>query len=144
MLNNLLFVYRGKAREKVADPHNLEERFYKWGVRPEWLTIHRIINHRTNRGKTWYLIKWRDLPYDDCTWEDTETGIVDMEKYIDEYHVMRKVFSGQLTNDNKPTPKDKKKKARRDQKQDIPPELAKKLPPEKVTIDVSLFSDFYF
>lgn len=125
----------------------MEERFYKWGVRPEWLTIHRIINHNVKSGKTWYLIKWRDLPYDDCTWEDTETGIVDMEKYINEYHVMRKVFSGQLSkdannssNNSSKTSKDKKKKARRDQKQDISPELAKKLPPEKVTIDVSQLS----
>jgi hypothetical protein len=31
---------------KEEDPHNLEERFYRYGVRPEWLQIHRILNHR--------------------------------------------------------------------------------------------------
>ena len=28
------------------DSHNLEERFYRYGIRPEWLQIHRVINHR--------------------------------------------------------------------------------------------------
>lgn len=35
--------YKDKMKEE--DPHNLEERFYRYGVRPEWLNIHRIINH---------------------------------------------------------------------------------------------------
>lgn len=35
----------GKDRKKNEDD-NLEDRFYKYGVRPEWLQIHRIINHR--------------------------------------------------------------------------------------------------
>nr|KAG5696298.1 hypothetical protein BaRGS_027908 [Batillaria attramentaria] len=34
-----------KDKLKDEDPHNLEERFYRYGVRPEWLEIHRIINH---------------------------------------------------------------------------------------------------
>ena len=41
--------YGGKEKKKKIvddDPDNLEERFYKYGVRPDWLTIHRIINHR--------------------------------------------------------------------------------------------------
>lgn len=37
----------GKDRKKADDKNNLEERFYKYGVRPEWLQIHRIINHRS-------------------------------------------------------------------------------------------------
>jgi len=37
----------GKEKRKhEADVDNLEDRFYKYGVRPEWLQIHRIINHR--------------------------------------------------------------------------------------------------
>lgn len=34
-----------KEKLKDEDPHNLEDRFYRYGVRPEWLDIHRIINH---------------------------------------------------------------------------------------------------
>ena len=37
----------GKDNSKmVEDPHNLEVRFYRYGIKPEWLCIHRIINHR--------------------------------------------------------------------------------------------------
>ena len=37
----------GKEREKdKEDPHNLEERFYRYGVKPEWIMVNRIINHR--------------------------------------------------------------------------------------------------
>ena len=37
---------KAKRAERNEDPDNLEDRFYKYGVRPDWLTIHRIINHR--------------------------------------------------------------------------------------------------
>ena len=37
----------GKDKKRPTDDkNNLEERFYRYGVRPEWLQIHRIINHR--------------------------------------------------------------------------------------------------
>ena len=40
--------YGGRSeRRREEDKHNLEERFYKYGVRPEWLEIHRILNHRS-------------------------------------------------------------------------------------------------
>ena len=32
--------------ETERDPFNLEERFYRYGIKPEWLMIHRIINVR--------------------------------------------------------------------------------------------------
>ena len=42
--------YGGKEKKAKMcegdDPDNLEDRFYKYGVRPDWLTIHRIINHK--------------------------------------------------------------------------------------------------
>ena len=28
------------------DPHRLTERYYKWGIKPEWLTIHRVLTHK--------------------------------------------------------------------------------------------------
>ena len=37
----------GKERTKGnVDPHNLEDRFYRYGVKPEWIMVNRIINHR--------------------------------------------------------------------------------------------------
>nr|CAH8824718.1 unnamed protein product [Trichobilharzia regenti] len=132
--------YRGRAREKVADPHNLEERFYKWGVRPEWLQPQRIIDHRTGRGgQTWYLVKWRDLPYDECTWEARDGEVVDMDKYIEEYRTMRKVFMGHLCSTAGPDGSlsvvslcKRHKPGRRSSKElaaeNISPELLRKLP----------------
>lgn len=35
-----------EGKEKEQDPHNLEERYYRYGVKPEWLQIQRIINHK--------------------------------------------------------------------------------------------------
>lgn len=36
----------------------MDEKFYKFGVKPEWLIVHRVINHRTMRdGRTLYLVK---------------------------------------------------------------------------------------
>ena len=31
---------------KAEDESNLEARFYRYGVRPDWLQIHRILRHR--------------------------------------------------------------------------------------------------
>lgn len=35
-----------KERRQRDNTFNLEERFYRYGIRPEWLQIHKIINHR--------------------------------------------------------------------------------------------------
>ena len=35
-----------ESKDAEEDDSNLEEKFYKYGVRPEWLQINRIINHR--------------------------------------------------------------------------------------------------
>lgn len=37
---------KGRGYQSEDTSQNLEERFYRYGVRPEWLEIHRIINHR--------------------------------------------------------------------------------------------------
>lgn len=35
-------------KRKSKDPQYaaMEERFYRYGIKPEWMVIHRIINHR--------------------------------------------------------------------------------------------------
>ncbi|ESN99682.1 hypothetical protein HELRODRAFT_113500, partial [Helobdella robusta] len=81
----------GRPRHKNAssedDPHNLEERFYRYGIKPEWLQIHRIITHELNKDRR-YLVKWKDLPYSECTWEypgELPKGLEGFEKYIEIY-----------------------------------------------------------
>ncbi|KAF7256300.1 hypothetical protein EG68_06473 [Paragonimus skrjabini miyazakii] len=138
--------YRGKAREKVADSHNLEERFYKWGVRPEWLQIQRIIDHRTGKGgREWFLVKWRDLSYDECTWEERDSEVTDIARYIEEYRTMRQVFQGNLCcsvasdgTRSLVSLSRKHKPGRRTSKdaEKLSPDLLRKLPPDRCLADL--------
>lgn len=43
----------GKSeKRKNKDPlyAKMEERFYRYGIKPEWMMIHRILNHRCAPG----------------------------------------------------------------------------------------------
>lgn len=39
-------------KRKNKDPKfaEMEERFYRYGIKPEWMMIHRILNHRYQLG----------------------------------------------------------------------------------------------
>ncbi len=67
----------------------LEETFYRNGIKPQWLRIHRILNHKKTSKSEWYLIKWRDLSYDMATWEldngEVAQQIADWKKHVDIY-----------------------------------------------------------
>ncbi|XP_017876015.1 chromodomain-helicase-DNA-binding protein Mi-2 homolog isoform X4 [Ceratina calcarata] len=72
------------------DEYNLEERFYRYGVRPDWLIVHRVINHRLSRdGRATYLVKWRELGYDQATWEDEHEDIPGLKQAIEYYLDLR-------------------------------------------------------
>uniref|UniRef100_A0A8B9E783 DNA helicase n=4 Tax=Neognathae TaxID=8825 RepID=A0A8B9E783_ANSCY len=69
---------RGRSQDPLYG--GMEERFYRYGIKPEWMTVHRIINHSVDRkGQYHYLVKWRDLPYDQATWEEDEMPIPDYD-----------------------------------------------------------------
>jgi chromodomain-helicase-DNA-binding protein 4 len=79
---------RQKKERKETETDPLEERFYRYGVRPEWLQIHRVLNHRVLRdGSTQYLVKWRELSYDRISWEDEDEEIPQYKRHIDIYYV---------------------------------------------------------
>ena len=81
-----------KKKVEQEDELRLEERFYRYGVRPEWLVVHRVINHKTLRdGRTLYMVKWRELNSDAATWEEEggEIDIPGLRKAIEEYHDLR-------------------------------------------------------
>ncbi|XP_066585962.1 chromodomain-helicase-DNA-binding protein Mi-2 homolog isoform X3 [Prorops nasuta] len=85
-------VKRLKEHDGAAnrDEYNLEERFYRYGVRPEWLVVHRVINHRLSRdGRATYLVKWRELGYDQATWEDEHEDIPGLKQAIEYYLDLR-------------------------------------------------------
>uniref|UniRef100_A0A7N6AZA2 DNA helicase n=1 Tax=Anabas testudineus TaxID=64144 RepID=A0A7N6AZA2_ANATE len=71
-------------KRKSKDPQYavMEERFYRYGIKPEWMVIHRILNHSFDKdGDVHYLIKWRDLPYDQCTWEVDDFDIPEYDSH---------------------------------------------------------------
>ena len=79
---------RKHTKEGKTEVDPLEERFYKNGVRPEWLQVHRIINHQQMRdGSIQYLTKWRELAYDKVSWEEEDSDIPDFKIAIEKYHV---------------------------------------------------------
>uniref|UniRef100_A0A7N8WVT6 Chromodomain helicase DNA binding protein 3 n=1 Tax=Mastacembelus armatus TaxID=205130 RepID=A0A7N8WVT6_9TELE len=79
----------GKSEKRRAkDPQYaiLEDKYYKYGIKPEWMMIHRIINHSVDKkGMYHYLVKWRDLTYDQCTWERDDLEIPDFKIYKANY-----------------------------------------------------------
>ncbi|XP_029030908.1 chromodomain-helicase-DNA-binding protein 3 isoform X2 [Betta splendens] len=79
----------GKSEKRRAkDPQYaiLEDKYYRYGIKPEWMMIHRIINHSLDKkGIYHYLVKWRDLTYDQCTWERDDLQIPDFAIYKTNY-----------------------------------------------------------
>lgn len=121
-----------KNKPKQADPLQLQERFYKYGIRPEWLQIHHVVNKRTNRdGSVQYLVKWRDLVYADCTWEDEDFEIPEFAMYIQHLEDLR-----QLCNAEGKSKKKKKKKGQQDEEEERKKRYNS--PPDKPTTDLDL------
>lgn len=89
--------YKRVRDMSVTNPHDqiLEDKYYKYGIKPEWLIVHRIINHRTMRdGRTLYLVKWRELSYDQATWEEEDEDIPGLKQAIEYYMDLRAALSG--------------------------------------------------
>ncbi|PSN37765.1 Chromodomain-helicase-DNA-binding protein Mi-2 [Blattella germanica] len=79
-----------RIKEVNADDSALEDKYYRYGIKPEWMIVHRIINHRVMRdGRTLYLVKWRDLSYDQATWEEENETILGLKQAIDFYMDLR-------------------------------------------------------
>ncbi len=80
---------------KYYDPELVD--LYRNGIKPSYLQIHRVLNYKkTKRGDEWYLIKWRDLGYEQSTWEleDGEVAqkIRDWKKQVDFYWSHKKLI----------------------------------------------------
>nr|XP_060482025.1 chromodomain-helicase-DNA-binding protein 5 [Panthera onca] len=89
----------GKSeKRKNKDPlyAKMEERFYRYGIKPEWMMIHRILNHSFDKkGDVHYLIKWKDLPYDQCTWEIDDIDIPYYDNLKQAYWGHRELMLGE-------------------------------------------------
>ncbi|KFQ70450.1 Chromodomain-helicase-DNA-binding protein 5, partial [Phaethon lepturus] len=112
-----------REKRKSKDPQyaKMEERFYRYGIKPEWMMIHRILNHSFDKkGDIHYLIKWKDLPYDQCTWEIDEIDIPYYENLKHLYWNHRELMLGE---DTRPLKKlNKKGKKLKEEKLEKPPE----------------------
>lgn len=116
---------------------NLEERFYKNGIKPEWLIVQRVINHRTARdGTAMYLVKWRDLPYDKSTWEEEIDDIPGLKTAIDYYQDLRAVCTTDYNNSRKKGKKGRKSKVKEVEDDERTACRRFTPPPEKPTTDL--------
>ncbi|XP_077458748.1 chromodomain-helicase-DNA-binding protein 5 isoform X9 [Stigmatopora argus] len=110
-------------KRKSKDPQYaaMEERFYRYGIKPEWMVIHRVLNHSFDKdGDVHYLIKWRDLPYDQCTWEVDDFDLPEYNNHKVAYWDHREQILGE---DQRP-PAASKGSQRNDEhpKREIPPD----------------------
>ncbi|XP_060760987.1 chromodomain-helicase-DNA-binding protein 4a isoform X2 [Neoarius graeffei] len=84
-------------KRKNKDPiyAQMEEKYYRFGIKMEWMMIHRILNHSVDKKNSChYLIKWRDLPYDQATWESEDMEIPEYDSYKLQYWNHRELMMG--------------------------------------------------
>ncbi|XP_068096606.1 chromodomain-helicase-DNA-binding protein 5 isoform X4 [Hyperolius riggenbachi] len=86
-----------KRKNKDPEYGKMEEKYYRYGIKPEWMMIHRIMNHSIDKktDDVHYLIKWKDLPYDQCTWEIDDIDIPDYERLKQAYWEHRELMLGE-------------------------------------------------
>ncbi|KAL8177096.1 UNVERIFIED_CONTAM: choline dehydrogenase 3, partial [Gekko kuhli] len=122
----------GKSeKRKNKDPFyaEMEEKFYRYGIKPDWMTIHRVLNHSIDKkGNYHYLVKWRDLSYDQSTWEEDEMAIPEYEYHKQAYWLHRELIMGE----DPAQPKKYKKKKK---------ELTSEDPPNSPTNDPTVKYD---
>uniref|UniRef100_A0A4W6FKL3 Chromodomain helicase DNA binding protein 4a n=1 Tax=Lates calcarifer TaxID=8187 RepID=A0A4W6FKL3_LATCA len=86
------------VKRKNKDPMyaQLEEKYLRFGIKFEWLMIHRILNHSVDRkNNVHYLIKWRELPYDQATWEAEDMDVPEFDTYKLQYWNHRELMMGE-------------------------------------------------
>ncbi|XP_056618194.1 chromodomain-helicase-DNA-binding protein 4 isoform X1 [Triplophysa dalaica] len=101
------------TKRKNKDPvyARMEDQFGRFGVKLEWLLIHRVLNHSVDKkNNVHYLVKWRDLPYDQSCWESEDMDIPDYETYKQQYWNHRELMLG---DEGRPGKKMKKVKVKR-------------------------------
>ncbi|XP_076814898.1 chromodomain-helicase-DNA-binding protein 3-like isoform X3 [Clavelina lepadiformis] len=100
----------------------LIEKYYRFGIQPDWLTIHRILNDKKigRSSALEYLVKWKGLPYDKSTWEAENTEIPGFKEAIQKYKDHRNTIEGSRDRGSK------KKKRREDKQKDERPDPSEK------------------
>ncbi|XP_076158076.1 chromodomain-helicase-DNA-binding protein 4a [Alosa pseudoharengus] len=84
-------------KRKNKDPvyAQMEEKYYRYGIKMEWMMLHRILNHSVDKkNNVHYLIKWKDLPYDQATWEAEDMEVPEFDTYKLQYWHHRELMMG--------------------------------------------------
>jgi chromodomain-helicase-DNA-binding protein 4 len=71
---------------QMASSNTSDEDFV--AIRPEWTTVDRIIACRGDDEEREYLVKWKELPYDECYWE-YESDISAFQPEIERFNKFR-------------------------------------------------------
>lgn len=122
---------RRLKHHKTDDPLKLYERFYRYGIRPTWLQINRVLNKRILKdGTVQYLIKWIDLNYAESTWEDEDEDIPELQLMIQNYDDLKYVCGVEGSRKKK-----KKKKGEADEDERV---RKYNPPPEKPTTNLDV------
>ena len=114
---------RRLKHHKQNDPLKLYERFYRYGIRPTWLQISRVLNKRVAKdGTVQYLIKWTDLGYAESTWEDEDEEIPDFAEFVQNYEDLRYVSGVDGSRKKKKKRKGEGDEDERPRKYNLPPD----------------------
>ena len=80
--------------------------------------MHRVINHRKHKGKYSYLVKWRELPYEEVTLEvepeSHEFDITDYKKAVDDYWALKERVQEEAQAEKYESEKSSKKSKKKD------------------------------
>jgi len=97
---------------------NMDQRFYQYGIKPEWLQINRVVWSRyITKGKhvtkdIEYLVKWKEIGYDQATWEQLDDpdnkDVTDFDKAIENYESIKARYNKKLKQKDKGTKSRKK------------------------------------
>uniref|UniRef100_A0A4W5PIQ2 Chromodomain helicase DNA binding protein 4a n=1 Tax=Hucho hucho TaxID=62062 RepID=A0A4W5PIQ2_9TELE len=85
------------TKRKAKDPlyAKMEEKYYRFGIKIAWMMIHRILNHsQDKKNNVHYLIKWKDLAYDQATWEAEDMDIPEFDVFRQQYWNHRELMMG--------------------------------------------------
>ncbi|CAG2109145.1 unnamed protein product, partial [Medioppia subpectinata] len=95
---------------------NLVEQYLRYGIRPDWLQIHRVLSHRKQRGKINYTIKWRELSYEEVTVEyepdHCPFDIPDYAKKVQDYWDLRELVEEEGKAEKRSREKEDKRKSK--------------------------------
>lgn len=69
-------------------------------IRPEWTTVDRIIATRKIGDEREYFVKWRELPYDECSWE-IKSDISTFQPQIERFNMIQSRGCKKLRSKNK-------------------------------------------